>query len=356
MVPSIVFLVIGLIIGGGGVYVFMQNEYQPIITDYETQLSDYSSRVDTLTSVQEVLNTENDALETQVTSLEEEVSTLESDLTNAEDQISEYEIEISSLEAEVSSLESEVTILQTEKSALQSEVSTLRSTVTQRNWLIDDLRDDVSELEDELSVISDIVVTQNYAWEFGSGWSATEYTWELPISLGTYLNYYFKDRPTEWADWVDIVNDPDDDYYITYMVQNVNEAAIRDGLSEIEKVNFVIDFVQSLPYTEDSVTTDWDEYPRYPIETLFDRGGDCEDTSILVAALLDRLGYEVCLIFPVDKNHVAVGIAIEDAYGSYYDHDGTRYFYLETTGEGWEIGDIPSDYEDSSAYIYPINP
>ena len=356
MVPSVVFLVIGLILGGGGVYLFMQNEYQPIIADYETQLSDYSSRVNTFTASQEILNTENIALESKVSTLENDVYDLETDLEAAEDQISEYEIEIFSLEGDVSSLESEVTILQTEKSALQSEVSTLRSTNTNRNRVIDGLRADLSDIEDEMSIISDIVVTQQYAWEFGSGWSATEYTWDLPISLGTYLNYYFKDRPTEWEEWVDMVNDPDDDYCITSMVQNVNEAAIRDDLSEIDKVNFVIDFVQSLPYTEDSVTTDWNEYPRYPIETLFDRGGDCEDTSILVAALLDRLGYEVALLIPVDKNHCAVGVAIEGAYGTYYDHDGTRYFYLETTGEGWEIGEVPSDYQDTNAYLYPINP
>ena len=59
--------------------------------------------------------------------------------------------------------------------------------MTQSLNLIDDLRDDIGELEDEMSSISDIVVTQHYAWDFGSGWFATEYTWDLSISLGTYL-------------------------------------------------------------------------------------------------------------------------------------------------------------------------
>jgi len=339
---SVVLLVVGLLIGGGGVYVFMSNAYQPIIDDYENQLSDYSSQVSVLSVAQDVLESENLALEAQSATLENDVSALESDLV--------------SLGAKISSLESQVTSLTTQKSSLQSQVSTLQSTLTQKNNLIDVLRDDVDDLEADISSISDIIVTQHYVWDFGSGYYDTEYTWDLPISLGTYLNYYFMDRPTEWDDWVDMVNDPDDDYYITSMVQRINNAAIRDGMSEAEKVNFVIDFVQSLPYTEDSVTTDWDEYPRYPMETLFDRGGDCEDTSILVAALLERLGYEVCLIFPVDKNHCAVGVSFEGAYGTYYEHDGIKYYYLETTGEGWEIGDVPSDYEGSSAYIYPINP
>ena len=365
---SVILLVVGLLVGGGGSYIFMSNT---------------SSQVGVLTADQGVLESENLALEAQSATLENDVSALESDLVNAENQISDYEAEISSLEndvsvfesqlvnaenlilvfeaeistleTDVSSLGSQVTSLNTQKSSLQSQVSTLQSSLTQKNNLIDDLRDDIDELEADISSISDIIVTQHYAWDFGSGYYATEYTWDLSIPLGTYLNYYFADRPIDWDDWVGMVNDPDDDYSINGMVQGINNAAIRDGMSEIEKVNFVIDFVQSLPYTEDSVTTDWDEYPRYPLETLFDRGGDCEDTSILVAALLDRLGYDVCLIFPVDKNHCAVGIAIQGAYGSYYDYDGTKYYYLETTGEGWEIGDIPADYQGVSANIYPIN-
>lgn len=152
-----------------------------------------------------------------------------------------------------------------------------------------------------------------------------------------------------------MVKDPYDDYYISSMVQKINEAAIKEGFTESEKVNFVIAFVQSLPYTEDSVTTDWDEYPRYPIETLFDRGGDCEDTSILVAALLDRMGYDVCLLILEDENHCAVGVVIEGTYGTYYEYNGKKYFYLETVGEGWEIGDYP-DFTDTWAYIYPLNP
>ncbi len=152
------------------------------------------------------------------------------------------------------------------------------------------------------------------------------------------------------------MKDPDDDFYITSMIQEINAAAINEEFTESEKVNFVIAFVQNLPYTEDEVTTDWNEYPRYPIETLFDRGGDCEDTSILVAALLDRMGYDVCLLLMEDAGHCAVGVAIPGAYGTYYLHDDTKYYYLETTGEGWEIGDLPPSITETYAYVYPINP
>ena len=84
-------------------------------------------------------------------------------------------------------------------------------------------------------------------------------------------------------------------------------------------MNFVMAFVQSLPDTIDKGTTPYDEYPRYPVETLFARGGDCEDTPILVAALLDRLGYDVALLVLENAQHMAVGVSITDTYESYYE-------------------------------------
>jgi len=91
----------------------------------------------------------------------------------------------------------------------------------------------------------------------------------------------------------------------------LNVIAIQEDLTESEKVNLLISFVQSLPYTFDNVSTPFDEYPRFPIETLVFGGGDCEDTSILTSALLYEMGYDVILINP--PGHMAVGINIEAA-------------------------------------------
>lgn len=123
--------------------------------------------------------------------------------------------------------------------------------------------------------------------------------------------------------------------------------ALEDNLTEEEKINLVITFVQSLLYTVDSVTTSFDEYPRYPLETLIDNGGDCEDTSILTASLLKSMNYDIILIAP--PGHMALGVNI-DACGSSWRYEGERYYYLETTGEGWEIGEYPDDFGDARAF------
>jgi hypothetical protein len=109
----------------------------------------------------------------------------------------------------------------------------------------------------------------------------------------------------------------------------------------------------------DSVTTLADEYPRYPVETLFDRGGDCEDTSILTAAILDRMGYDVALLELLDRQHMAVGLSIGTitfsyGHGWHYEYNGKKYYYIETTGENWEIGEMPADYTTAKARVYPL--
>ncbi len=210
---------------------------------------------------------------------------------------------------------------------------------------------EMSDLQSRLDEVLSIKVTQHYDWDYGySTWD-----WDLPIPMSLYVEYSERARPSSWNEWIQMAKDPDDDHYIDQMIQGINEAAMKKGFTEKEKVNFVIAFVQSLPYTEDDVAARWDEYPRYPVETLFDRGGDCEDTSILVAALLDRLGYDVALLILDDEDHAAVGVSIKGMHGTYYEYEGKKYFYLETTGDGWKIGEMP-DFEDTYAYIYPLNP
>ena len=111
--------------------------------------------------------------------------------------------------------------------------------------------------------------------------------------------------------------------------------------------------MQNLPYTADSVTTGFDEYPRFPYETLYDNGGDCEDTSILVSAMLHELRHDVALLhFP---GHMAVGVACRPGAGqAYYRHQGTRYCYLETTVDDWGVGVVPPSIQGAPVRVTPI--
>jgi len=221
---------------------------------------------------------------------------------------------------------------------------------------------DVSEPTPEpVSIIrqipeSDEVITRRYTWSFSGK------KWEAELLMPEALYNYYRDLPRPRTDNYSIyITHPLDDHYIKSLTDEIEQIAQRERFSSLNKVEFVIAFVQHLPYTVDSVTTPYDEYPRYPIETLVDNGGDCEDTSILLASLLDSTGYEVTLVIfpetPDTLGHVGIGIlATDDMKGAYFEVEGKRYFYIETTDTRWGIGEIPDEYRGVTARIYTMEP
>ncbi|MBN1683615.1 hypothetical protein JW865_08705 [Candidatus Bathyarchaeota archaeon] len=192
-------------------------------------------------------------------------------------------------------------------------------------------------------------INRNYSWYFNYN------KWTLSLSIPEELYIYYKTLSrTPSSDYSIYVTHPYDDVYIDLLLVKLNEISVLNGFSDFNKIGLVISFIQSLQYTSDSISTGYDEYPRYPIETLVDYGGDCEDTSILAAALFKALGKEVVLLML--PNHLAVGIAEVTSQGYYYQYNGKDYYYLETTGEGWDIGELPEEYQESTAKIFELLP
>ena len=209
-----------------------------------------------------------------------------------------------------------------------------------------------SDLTPEGLGASDLI-TRSYTWSY---WPCRdhEWTWELRIPQGLYDYYRAKPRPPT-NDYTVYVTDPRDTAYTDELARRLQEEAHKRGFDENDAVHFAASFVQKLPYALDIETTGYDEYPRYPIETLVDEGGDCEDTSILLAKLLNTMGYDVVLVDLT--THIAVGVLEGQGFcGTYYRHNGKRYFYLETTGEAGRAGVVPSEYRTQPAYIYDIVP
>lgn len=175
------------------------------------------------------------------------------------------------------------------------------------------------------------------------------------------FNYYSNLERIDEEDYSYYVFDPYDDLYldlfIDRLISTLDFGKLQfDKKTDSDKINFIARFVQGIEYREDPVINGSREYPKYPLETLFDleKGRDCEDKAILTASLLDRLGYEVAL-FRLQE-HMAVGVKLDrDAvYG--YDYYYEDYFYLETTTEGARLGFVPSQYKDNSNLkIYRIS-
>jgi len=193
-------------------------------------------------------------------------------------------------------------------------------------------------------------LNRHYEWQFqGRSWS-----WDMMIPASEYYYYKNQVRTYDYASYM-----TENDEYIESLALELKDCADNEGWSSFELVSFTLAFVQSLEYTSDSVTTGYDEYPRYPIETLVDEGGDCEDTSVLFATLIqaDPIDIDaVLLILPADSpEHMAAGVAGgSGTQGAYYEYDGRNYYYCETTGEGWMVGDIPNDYRYVTVQIIQV--
>ena len=189
-------------------------------------------------------------------------------------------------------------------------------------------------------------ITRSYRWKYDN----TDFSVEYEYDTDAYDAYSRRSRNRDFSHFV---NDPFDDELISMITEQMAGLAQANGYSRDEIPYIVMAFVQSLPYVSDSASAGYDEYPRFPFETLYHGGGDCEDSSILLAALLYDMGYGVALVeFP---GHMGVGVKGAEALeGSYFDYSGVRYYYLETTNSGWEVGVIPEEYADLEASVKPV--
>ena len=202
----------------------------------------------------------------------------------------------------------------------------------------------------------DLLPAETFRWRYDN----QDFELTMQIPEGLYLYYKGMQRaPVE--DYSVYVSHPKDDGPVTGpLAAKLQELAVGRGYDAEETVNFTASFVQNLTYREEG-----EEYPNYPVETLVDRAGDCEDTAILAAALLDAMGYDAVLIrftSPVEgeAGHMAVGVALPGVSGGYsYRFEGETYYYLETTST-WELGEMPprvlSEFQGASDGIYALDP
>jgi len=198
-------------------------------------------------------------------------------------------------------------------------------------------------IEIDQSLLDHGMVTQTFVWEFeNSSW-----VWELDVPI--MLHNYYKSLPRNMVDYSTYISNPFDETYIDGIVTEIERVAKTQDFNKRETVEFAAAFVQSTPYTLDKDTTDFSDYPRYPIETLAEKSGDCEDTAILLVSIMKRMEIETTLIHFVrtakTAGHYGVGISgLTDVYGKHWSHNGLEYYYMETIEIGSKIGDIPDEW------------
>ena len=197
--------------------------------------------------------------------------------------------------------------------------------------------------------------TQYYYQEFVWDYGGHHWVWNLSIPVDLYSAYV--SVPDFTRTQIPLSNfgyfTTTEDSYLQTLAQKLNETAQQEGYSSITELNFVLAFVQSIPYATDNASTGYQDYPRFPVETLVDNVGDCKSHSVLFATLSLMLDYGAVYINPPD--HLAVGILGDDLSGTYWNYSGGSYYYCETTGSGFTIGQLPTQFNGQSAYVYGID-
>lgn len=137
-----------------------------------------------------------------------------------------------------------------------------------------------------------------------------------------------------------MVQDPAQEGLYAALLAETDEVRLRHTLSDDEYLELIAVYVQSLRYETR------DQNPaKFPVETVVDRAGDCDDKSLLLAGLLSREGYPVALFLFGPESHMAVGVGSGD-----YHYKNTGYAFLETTNYSF-IG-VPTDKLGNNLTLY----
>ena len=135
--------------------------------------------------------------------------------------------------------------------------------------------------------------TQFYDKSFTWNYAGETWTWNLTIPASLYEAYIAV--PDSVRSQIQLKDfgyfTTTDDAYMQSLATKINETATQEGYSSLQEANFALAFVQSIPYATDLNSTGYQDYPRFPIETLVDNVGDCKSHSILFATLTLMLGF-----------------------------------------------------------------
>lgn len=180
------------------------------------------------------------------------------------------------------------------------------------------------------------VILLNFRWSYNG---IRTLSIDVPESL--YQYYRSQSRGVWSADgYSRFVLDPRDDL----LMEELGNALFLNNSYQLSIENALAFVQKSVRYQLDPAGT---EFPRYPVETLVEGVGDCEDSAILYASIVRTFGPESgVLLVSMDTNsdqvmdHVAVFVRVADCFiaahpqRSLWNISGYTYAFAETAVSG----------------------
>jgi hypothetical protein len=137
-----------------------------------------------------------------------------------------------------------------------------------------------------------------------------------------------------------MVNDPAQEEMYSDLLKDLKKTRLQQNLSDDEYLELIAIYIQSLRYE-----TREQNPAKFPIETVVDRAGDCDDKSLLLAGLLSREGYPVVLLLFTPESHMAIGVGSDN-----YQYKNTGFAFVETTNYSF-VG-VPTDTLSRNVTLY----
>ena len=217
---------------------------------------------------------------------------------------------------------------------------------------------DAALAEIEVSDVPEGFVVLRFAWTWEGAAQRLDFAifWDLYLKLRGQLRTPFVDNYM----YGDFVEDSRDDPTLEDFAGALAE---RVGEGDLAFSEYALGFVQgAIAYEADPPDVEW---PLYPIETLVDGEGDCEDTAILYVSLLKARGIPCQLAF-VDTDddgspdHVLALVEVASLSAlqpgaAVLEWDGTLYAVAETASGAMGLGVDPWGLElDDLIELWPF--
>ena len=226
------------------------------------------------------------------------------------------------------------------------------------------------------SLSTDQIIRSSFSWKFvGNDLSKKKYnlTFELLSKevrkalnlidkigamsfeeLGLNLRYNYDDPDIQaqylWARIYQVVYQESFPQVKT-VAEGFNKIFLNEKMNAIDRVLFVISFVQNIKYDRPGGALDL----FAPLGTIAKRFGDCDTKALLLYVLLERMRIDCAMMWSQYYKHAMLGVKIP-TNGDYKIYNGKKYYFLETTYPGWKIGDLPPDFNNKRLwYILEID-
>jgi len=284
-----------------------------------------------------------------------EMGVLEIELGSLESEVSKHLSQISYLESDIDEKENEIDDLNSDYQVLDDQYNILSDDFDDLSSRYDVLESDYDELNTDYNTLSigfqelDYIFTMNTELRIGN--SLTSYYDYLrnefgPTGSRSYWGY--EEESCKFASslalhdlhrlyWIEAeenygVDVGQESYAQAWEVLSkaVEYCEIDDNDTDTEKIEKVLDFVYGLVEYELEI----DDSLRAPVETLSLKSGDCDDFSILVAALLEAVDIQTGIGFfeSEDSAHAMVLVHLDELEGYRY------WFYEDLTNYDFESG------------------